>query len=314
MICLFSLTAAACRGSMIRHTVTMGVRRAAPPLRQAEPPDFDPVGLRERATPWSIDAAREWNRDCRTFSEIVRLEPDFQQGPIMTRQHTRREVLKGSLAAAGLGVLGLPEWALPALAQGETLVPFTDMPENVVLVTGPDRRIIDIRKIDGPFTPKDQFFTTQHYGHPDVDPADVPPEGLRAGGPADVALARRAQADAQHGARRRLRVLGQPPSAAGPLRQRPLDRRAAARRARQGGREARSARVRLLRRRSRRGRSGVPHATSTRSSSSSAAACRARRRCRPNRSWPTRSTASRSPSTRALRCGCSCRAGTASPT
>ena len=32
-------------------------------------------------------------------------------------------------------------------------------------------RIIDIRKIDGPFTPKDQFFTTQHYGHPEVDPA-----------------------------------------------------------------------------------------------------------------------------------------------
>src|SRR5439155_17861125 len=34
-----------------------------------------------------------------------------------------------------------------------------------------DRRILDIRKIDGPFTPKDQFFTTQHYGHPEVDPA-----------------------------------------------------------------------------------------------------------------------------------------------
>ena len=89
----------------------------------------------------------------------------------MTRLHTRREVLKGSLAVAGLGVLGAPRWELPVLAQGESLVPFTDMPENVVLVTGPDRRIIDIRKIDGPFTPKDQFFTTQHYGHPDVDPA-----------------------------------------------------------------------------------------------------------------------------------------------
>jgi sulfane dehydrogenase subunit SoxC len=34
-----------------------------------------------------------------------------------------------------------------------------------------DRRTLDIRKIDGPFTPKDQFFTTQHYGHPEVDPA-----------------------------------------------------------------------------------------------------------------------------------------------
>src|SRR5262249_40829552 len=79
--------------------------------------------------------------------------------------------LKGSLAVAGLSVLGVPEWVLPALAAGEALVPFTDMPENFPLVTAPDRRIIDIRKIDGPFTPKDQFFTTQHYGHPEVDPA-----------------------------------------------------------------------------------------------------------------------------------------------
>ena len=36
----------------------------------------------------------------------------------MTRQSTRREILKGGLAAAGLGVLGIPEWAIPALAQG----------------------------------------------------------------------------------------------------------------------------------------------------------------------------------------------------
>src|SRR5437867_723055 len=89
----------------------------------------------------------------------------------MTRQTTRREILRGSLAAAGLSMLGIPEWALPVLAEGETLVPFTDMPENFPLVTAPDRRIIDIRKIDGPFISKDQFFTTQHYGHPDVDPA-----------------------------------------------------------------------------------------------------------------------------------------------
>ena len=89
----------------------------------------------------------------------------------MTNQHTRRDILKGSLAAAGLSILGLPEWVLPALAQSEALVPFTDMPENFPLVTGPDRRIIDIRKIDGPFTSKDLFFTTQHYGHPEVDPA-----------------------------------------------------------------------------------------------------------------------------------------------
>ena len=82
---------------------------------------------------------------------------------------TRRHVLKGGLALAGLGALGIPEWAVPAVAQGETLVPFTDLPETITLERTPDRRIIDIRMIDGPLTPRDQFFTTQHYGHPVID-------------------------------------------------------------------------------------------------------------------------------------------------
>jgi DMSO/TMAO reductase YedYZ molybdopterin-dependent catalytic subunit len=78
-------------------------------------------------------------------------------------------MLKVGLAVAGLGVLGMPEWVLPALAQGEVLVPFTDLPETFPAPTV-DRRQLDVRKIDGPFTPKDQFFTTQHYGHPEIDP------------------------------------------------------------------------------------------------------------------------------------------------
>ena len=89
----------------------------------------------------------------------------------MTIQSTRREILMGGLAAAGLGVLGIPEWALPALAQGENVVPFTDIPENVRWETPPDRRLLDVRTIDGPFTPAAKFATTQHYGHPEVDPA-----------------------------------------------------------------------------------------------------------------------------------------------
>lgn len=76
---------------------------------------------------------------------------------------TRREILKGGLAVAGL-------WALPALAEGETIVPFTDIPANANFATNGERRNYDIRKIDGPFTPKDQFFTTQHYPHPQIDP------------------------------------------------------------------------------------------------------------------------------------------------
>jgi DMSO/TMAO reductase YedYZ molybdopterin-dependent catalytic subunit len=89
----------------------------------------------------------------------------------MPNQTTRRDVLRGTLALAGLSAFGIPDWALPALAQSETLVPFTDIPENVRWETPPDRRLLDVRTIDGPFTPKDKFATTQHYGHPDVDPA-----------------------------------------------------------------------------------------------------------------------------------------------
>ena len=88
----------------------------------------------------------------------------------MPNHHTRRDVLRGTLAAAGLGMLGIPEWALPALAQGETVVPFTDVPPAFPPPKG-DTRQYDVRTIDGPFTPADRFFTTQHYGHPVVEPA-----------------------------------------------------------------------------------------------------------------------------------------------
>src|SRR3954464_8569360 len=89
----------------------------------------------------------------------------------MKTETTRRTILKGSLAMAGLGLVGLPEWALPVLAQGDMVVPFTDIPENVKWDTPPDRRMLDVRTIEGPFTPADKFATTQHYGHPDVDAA-----------------------------------------------------------------------------------------------------------------------------------------------
>lgn len=89
----------------------------------------------------------------------------------MANQTTRRDVLKGSLAMAGIGVLGFPEWVLPALAQGETMMEFTDLPDEITLIRDAERRIIDVRHIDGAFTPTNQFFTTQHYGHPQIDTA-----------------------------------------------------------------------------------------------------------------------------------------------
>ena len=81
---------------------------------------------------------------------------------------SRRTMLKTGLGAAGLFVFGVPDWALPVLAQGDEVMTFTDIPANFSAGTGETRRY-DIRNIDGPLTPADQFFTTQHYGHPDVD-------------------------------------------------------------------------------------------------------------------------------------------------
>jgi DMSO/TMAO reductase YedYZ molybdopterin-dependent catalytic subunit len=84
---------------------------------------------------------------------------------------TRRETLKRGLAAAG-ALAFVPEWALPALAQGEVDVPFTDVPAtfNPNPPNG-NNRFLDIRKIDGFLTPNDQFFFIQHYNKPEIDAA-----------------------------------------------------------------------------------------------------------------------------------------------
>src|SRR5690554_3333516 len=82
---------------------------------------------------------------------------------------TRRQFLKTS-AGAGLAVAaaGLPWWAL---AQGEQVVPFADVPEGYD--PGPRRagsnHVIDTRLIDD-FISHD-FYVVQHYGEPELDTA-----------------------------------------------------------------------------------------------------------------------------------------------
>jgi len=87
----------------------------------------------------------------------------------MAVEMTRRQTLKRSLAAAGALAL-VPEWALPALAQDETDVPFTDVPAtfNFSPPNG-NNRFLDLRRIDGLMTPADQFFFIQHYDKPEID-------------------------------------------------------------------------------------------------------------------------------------------------
>ena len=89
----------------------------------------------------------------------------------MAERSTRRETLKMGLAAAGL-LARVPVWQMPALGQNEEEVQFTDLPANFNPGSATARsRLLDIRKIDGLITPKDQFFAVQHLGRPEVDPA-----------------------------------------------------------------------------------------------------------------------------------------------
>ncbi|MBV9507409.1 MAG: molybdopterin-dependent oxidoreductase, partial [Acidobacteriia bacterium] len=89
----------------------------------------------------------------------------------MAESLTRRDTLKSSLAATGFFALA-HNWAMPAWAQDGSDIPFTDIPANF----NPNNpngttRMLDIRKIDGLFTPKDQFFALQHMNRPEIDPA-----------------------------------------------------------------------------------------------------------------------------------------------
>jgi DMSO/TMAO reductase YedYZ molybdopterin-dependent catalytic subunit len=81
----------------------------------------------------------------------------------------RRTLLKGAL---GTGVLAaMPNLILPALAQGDKLIPFTDVPENfqVTPARPAANHYLDTREITSYFTDNDDFYIIQHYGQPDID-------------------------------------------------------------------------------------------------------------------------------------------------
>jgi DMSO/TMAO reductase YedYZ molybdopterin-dependent catalytic subunit len=84
---------------------------------------------------------------------------------------TRRETLKRGLAATSLLAMW-PRWGLPALAEDAVDVRFTDIPANFATVNPTtNSRLLDIRTIDGPFTPADQYFAVQHFDRPEIDAA-----------------------------------------------------------------------------------------------------------------------------------------------
>jgi len=87
----------------------------------------------------------------------------------MSQPISRRSVIKGGATLAALGLL---DWAGPALAQGEEIVTFTDIPANYT-TAGRGGRSLDIRSVQPStfFTPTEDFYLVQHYGNPTVDPA-----------------------------------------------------------------------------------------------------------------------------------------------
>jgi DMSO/TMAO reductase YedYZ molybdopterin-dependent catalytic subunit len=86
----------------------------------------------------------------------------------MSKQIARRDILRMGLVATSVLAV-VPKWAVPALAQGETVVPFTDIPPNFNPGGDGGTRLYDIRNIDGLFTPNDEFFSIAHYGMPELD-------------------------------------------------------------------------------------------------------------------------------------------------
>jgi DMSO/TMAO reductase YedYZ molybdopterin-dependent catalytic subunit len=88
----------------------------------------------------------------------------------MREQVTRRESLRRTLGIAG-ALAFVPDWAVPALAQGEADAPFTDIPANFnpAGAPGATTRMLDIRTIDGMFTPQDKFFAITHMNRPEID-------------------------------------------------------------------------------------------------------------------------------------------------
>ncbi len=87
----------------------------------------------------------------------------------------RREVLRGGVALGGLAATaGMPFWSKLALAQGEEIVPFTDVPETFAAppVVPGGIHFQDTRFIESFYTPVGDFYIVQHYNQPEIAAQD----------------------------------------------------------------------------------------------------------------------------------------------
>ena len=84
---------------------------------------------------------------------------------------TRRDVLQGLFAASVAYEFGGAP--VLVLAQGETVVPFTDVPPPAPPAPGaaPPPVRFDPKNLTSFIVSNDEFFAVAHYGIPTVDPA-----------------------------------------------------------------------------------------------------------------------------------------------
>lgn len=94
---------------------------------------------------------------------------DKNEFDALARRQFLRTSLKTGIAAGAFSAL--PTWTLPALAQGEELIPFTDMPENFSREPAQPGAIhfLDTRQIKSFYTRNEDFYVVQHYGQPELD-------------------------------------------------------------------------------------------------------------------------------------------------
>ena len=89
----------------------------------------------------------------------------------MDSQLPRRAMIKKTAAISSAAAIAAANWPLPALADDEELVAFTD--NTAPLKTEPAQpgviHKIDTRTLTDFYTPNEHYYVVQHYGQPEVD-------------------------------------------------------------------------------------------------------------------------------------------------
>lgn len=89
----------------------------------------------------------------------------------MATEISRRTAIKTGATFVGFSALGISGWLSEALAQGEEIIPWTDIPQNFNPSPATGFHSLDTRTIQESsfITPTGDFYTVQHYGPTQID-------------------------------------------------------------------------------------------------------------------------------------------------